>query len=165
MLYSLSDLRDSSGVRFYLGDGLRQHDLGYLVFGTLSKAAALAIPPKTKQFIVDSYCPPEATRVCLLFYSHKTSDYSHVLLCQIEFSEFWYQCSVRFATYSLARYMTYVTMIILKSIYFCIGVSVWTKLIRNNTAVQYLFNAEAYDFNYQFENRLPKPIKIYPVRK
>lgn len=43
------------------------------------------------------------------------------------------------------------------------GISVWTKLIRNNKVVQYLFNAEAFDFNYQFENRLPKPIKIFPV--
>ncbi len=39
----------------------------------------------------------------------------------------------------------------------------WTKLIRNKTAVEYLFNAESYSFNYQFENRLPKRIQIYPV--
>jgi hypothetical protein len=39
----------------------------------------------------------------------------------------------------------------------------WTKIIRNQTAVEYLFNAEAYQFNYQFENRLPKRIKLYPV--
>jgi hypothetical protein len=45
-----------------------------------------------------------------------------------------------------------------------IGASVWTKLIRNNTAVQYMFNAERYDFNYQFDNRLAEPIKLYPVR-
>ncbi|CAF3692220.1 unnamed protein product [Rotaria sp. Silwood1] len=57
-----SNLRDSSGIRFYLGDELRQYDLGYVLFGTLSSPAALAIPPKTEQFIVDSYCPPEATR-------------------------------------------------------------------------------------------------------
>jgi hypothetical protein len=41
----------------------------------------------------------------------------------------------------------------------------WTKLIRNNIAVQYLFNAEAYDFNYQFANRFPKGIQLYPVRE
>ncbi|CAF3460707.1 unnamed protein product [Rotaria socialis] len=41
------------------------------------------------------------------------------------------------------------------------GHSIWTKLIRNNTATQYLFNAEAYDFNYQFENVLQQPIKLY----
>jgi hypothetical protein len=45
-----------------------------------------------------------------------------------------------------------------------IGASLWTKLIRNNTAVQYMFNAERYDFNYQFDNRLAEPIKLYPVR-
>ena len=44
------------------------------------------------------------------------------------------------------------------------GRSVWTKIIRNATAVQYLFNADSYDFNYQFLNRLPEPIKLYPVR-
>jgi hypothetical protein len=44
------------------------------------------------------------------------------------------------------------------------GRSVWTKIIRNQTAVDYLFNGEAYDFNFQFENTLPKPIKLYPVR-
>jgi membrane associated rhomboid family serine protease len=43
------------------------------------------------------------------------------------------------------------------------GSSVWTKIIRNKTAVQYLFNGESYDFNYQFENRLPKPIQLFPV--
>jgi len=42
------------------------------------------------------------------------------------------------------------------------GRTVWTKIIRNGTAVEYLFNGEAYDFNYQFENRLPEPIKLYP---
>lgn len=30
--------------------------------------------------------------------------------------------------------------------------------------MEYLFNGESYDFNYQFENRLPKPIQLYPVR-
>jgi hypothetical protein len=40
----------------------------------------------------------------------------------------------------------------------------WTKLIRNKTAVEYLFNAESYDFNYQFSHRLPKRIQLYPVR-
>jgi hypothetical protein len=39
----------------------------------------------------------------------------------------------------------------------------WTKIIRNKTAVEYLFNAESYQFNYQFENRLPKRIQLYPV--
>ncbi|CAF5211345.1 unnamed protein product, partial [Rotaria magnacalcarata] len=39
--------------------------------------------------------------------------------------------------------------------------TVWTKIIRNNTAVDYLFDAEAYDFNYQYENRLPNRVKLY----
>jgi hypothetical protein len=56
---------------------------------------------------------------------------------------------------------------LLSIIYFFlyVGQSIWTKLIRNNTAVQYLFNAEAYNFNYQFTNRFPKGIQLYPVRK
>ncbi|CAF5011802.1 unnamed protein product, partial [Rotaria socialis] len=44
---------------------------------------------------------------------------------------------------------------------FFLGRTVWTKIIRNNTAVDYLFNAEAYDFNYQYENRLPNRVKLY----
>ncbi|CAF1310464.1 unnamed protein product [Rotaria sordida] len=118
-----SNLQDSSGIRFYLGNKLRQYDLSYLIFGTLSNPASLAIPPKVEQFIVDSYCPPEATRNFPISGINIVSALPHTHLQ---------------------------------------GYSVWTKLIRNNTAVQYLFNAEAYDFNYQFANRLPKPIKIYP---
>lgn len=60
------DMRDSSGVRFYLSDQLRRYDLGYLFLGTQSTPAALAIPPQVERFNVDSYCPPEATRVCIL---------------------------------------------------------------------------------------------------
>lgn len=60
---ALLDLRDSSGVRFYLGDDLRPQDLGYLVLGTSSNPASLALPPDVLQFRVDSFCPPEATRV------------------------------------------------------------------------------------------------------
>ncbi|CAF4968100.1 unnamed protein product, partial [Rotaria sp. Silwood1] len=41
------------------------------------------------------------------------------------------------------------------------GQSLWTKVVRNHTAIQYLFNAEAYDFNYQFINHLPKLIRLY----
>ncbi|CAF1548880.1 unnamed protein product, partial [Adineta ricciae] len=58
----MSNLRDSSGIRFYLGNNLRENDLGYLVFGTSSNAASLAIPPNVRRFIVESYCPSEATR-------------------------------------------------------------------------------------------------------
>ncbi|CAF2018482.1 unnamed protein product [Rotaria magnacalcarata] len=118
-----SNLRDSSGIRFYLGNELRQYDLSYLVFGTLSSPESLAIPPNAEQFIVDSYCPPEATRNLPASGINIVSALPHTHLQ---------------------------------------GISVWTKLIRNNTAVQYLFNAEAFDFNHQFANRLPTPIKIYP---
>ena len=65
------DLRDSSGIRFYLANELRKYDLGYVLFGTASRPASLAIPPKVEQFIVDSYCPPEATRVFILLYSQE----------------------------------------------------------------------------------------------
>ena len=60
-----SDRTDSSGIRFYVNDRLRQYDLGYLQFGTESNAAALAIPPGVDQFIVDSYCSPKASQVNL----------------------------------------------------------------------------------------------------
>ena len=56
---------DSSGIRFYVGNALRPHDLGYLQFGTESNAAGLAIPPRVDQFLVDSYCSPKATEVSL----------------------------------------------------------------------------------------------------
>ena len=46
-----------------------------------------------------------------------------------------------------------------------IGKSIWTKIIRNNTAIEYLYDAQSYDFNYQFENKLPEPIVLYPVNE
>ena len=60
------DRRDNSGIRFYLADQLRQHDLGFLTLGSGSIASALAIPPRVARFTVDSYCPPEVTRVSIL---------------------------------------------------------------------------------------------------
>ncbi|CAF3997847.1 unnamed protein product [Adineta steineri] len=57
-----SNRRDSSGLRFYLSNELRQHDLGYLVFGTDISFLSLVIPPRVDQFVVDSYCPSTATR-------------------------------------------------------------------------------------------------------
>ncbi|CAF4624190.1 unnamed protein product [Rotaria sp. Silwood1] len=115
--------RDNSGIRFYLGKELRQYDLGYLTFGADSSYAAIAIPPETDRFIIDSYCPAEATKY---------------------FPESGITVLAAFPHTHLQ------------------GSSLWTKVIRNNTAVEYLFNADAYDFNYQFENRLPKPIQLYP---
>ncbi|CAF2458331.1 unnamed protein product [Rotaria sp. Silwood2] len=118
-----SGRRDSSGIRFYLSNQLRQHDLGFLTFGTSSNPMALAIPPQVDEFIVDSYCLSNSTRTFPESGITVTSAFPHTHLQ---------------------------------------GKSVWTKLIRNDTAVQYLFNADAFDFNYQFHNRLPKPIKLYP---
>lgn len=57
------DRTDSSGIRFYMGNKHRQHELGYLSLGTASNAAGLAIPPHTERFIIDSYCPSNATNV------------------------------------------------------------------------------------------------------
>ncbi|CAF1144593.1 unnamed protein product [Adineta ricciae] len=57
----ISNRRDTTGVRFYLGDKLREHDIGYLTFGTDSTAQALAIPAGADRFIVDSYCPASAS--------------------------------------------------------------------------------------------------------
>ncbi|CAF1351370.1 unnamed protein product [Didymodactylos carnosus] len=48
------------------------------------------------------------------------------------------------------------------SVYCGIGRTVWSKVIRNNTAQTYLFTADQYYANYQFIYRLPKPIKLYP---
>ncbi|CAF1153779.1 unnamed protein product, partial [Rotaria sordida] len=115
--------RDSSGVRFYVSPTLRQYDLGYLTFGTTANALAIAIPPNTTRFNVDSYCPAQATKnfpkdgiTVITAYAHAHNQ----------------------------------------------GRSIWTKLIRNGTAIQYLFNTESFDFNYQFEHKLPKRIQLYP---
>ncbi|CAF3197010.1 unnamed protein product [Rotaria socialis] len=119
----LSNRRDSSGIRFYLSKQLRQHDLGYLTFGTISNFLGLAIPPLVEQFVVDSYCPAKVT--------HNFPQSGITVLSAMPHTHLQ-------------------------------GRSMWTKLIRNKTAVQYLFNAESYDFNYQYVNRLAKPIKLYP---
>ncbi|CAF1097122.1 unnamed protein product [Adineta steineri] len=95
----MSNRRDSSGIRFYLGNELRQHDLGYLTLGTDSNA----------QF------PKSGITV--------TTAFPHTHLQ---------------------------------------GSSLWTKIIRDKKAVDYLLNGESYDFNYQFENRFPKPVQLYP---
>jgi hypothetical protein len=55
--------RDSSGIRYYIGKERRQHELGYLTLGMDSYVLGLTIPPRVDQFIVDSYCPANATQV------------------------------------------------------------------------------------------------------
>jgi hypothetical protein len=60
----LLDLHDTTGIRFYLGNELREYDVGYLLLGTDSDIRGLSIPPQIDKFIVDSICPSHATRVC-----------------------------------------------------------------------------------------------------
>ncbi|CAF5002602.1 unnamed protein product, partial [Rotaria sp. Silwood1] len=57
----ISNITDSSGIRFYISNQLRQYDIGYLTFGTDIRSTSLAIPPNVQNFIVDSYCPRNAT--------------------------------------------------------------------------------------------------------
>jgi len=65
-LFFCLDRRDNTGIRFYLSDKLRENDLGYLTFGTISNLNGISIPPKVDKFIIDSYCSSSATRVCLI---------------------------------------------------------------------------------------------------
>ena len=62
------DRMDSSGIRFYLGNELRQYDLGYLTLGTDSDATAIAIPPRADRLTIDSYCPASVTQVSNMCY-------------------------------------------------------------------------------------------------
>ncbi|CAF0997031.1 unnamed protein product [Adineta steineri] len=119
----MSNRRDSSGIRFYLGKELREQELGYLTLGADSSAVGIAIPPGADRFIIDSYCPASATNRFPKSGITVTTAFPHTHLQ---------------------------------------GASVWTKIIRDKKAVDYLFNGESYDFNFQFENRLPKPVQLYP---
>ena len=58
------DRHDTTGIRFYIGKELRQHDIGYLSFGTDATAYGLIIPPGVDRFVVHSYCPVDASHVC-----------------------------------------------------------------------------------------------------
>ena len=60
---SVPDRTDSSGIRFYLGDKPRAHELGYLTVGADSSPLGIAIPPRADRFVIDSYCPATATAV------------------------------------------------------------------------------------------------------
>lgn len=60
---NVSDRRDSSGIRFYLGKELRKYDLGFLTLGSGASSSGLAIPPQMERFVVDTYCPSEVTHV------------------------------------------------------------------------------------------------------
>ena len=50
-------------MRFYLGNELRQYDIGYLTVGQDSDATAITIPPYDDRFVIDSYCPALVTQV------------------------------------------------------------------------------------------------------
>ena len=58
-----ADRRDNSGIRFYLGNELRQEELGYLTVGADSTPVSIAIPPHSDRFSIDSYCTASATKV------------------------------------------------------------------------------------------------------
>ncbi|CAF1944661.1 unnamed protein product [Rotaria magnacalcarata] len=122
-LHQMSNRTDSSGMRFYLGNQLRQYDIGYLTLGQDSDATAIAIPPHDDRLVIDSYCPALVTQNIPPTGITVVAAFPHTHLQ---------------------------------------GRTVWTKIVRNNKAVQYLFNADAYTFNYQFQNRLPQPITLYP---
>ena len=79
------DRHDSTGIRFYLGDKLRQQELGYLTLGTDSFYGALAIPGRADKFIVDSYCGASATSVSIVFSTQRclTSFYCSAFLSQV----------------------------------------------------------------------------------
>ncbi|CAF3360260.1 unnamed protein product [Rotaria socialis] len=122
-IHQMSNRTDSSGMRFYLGNQLRQYDIGYLTLGQDSDATAIAIPPHDDRLVIDSYCPTLVTQNIPPTGITVVAAFPHTHLQ---------------------------------------GRTVWTKIVRNNKAVQYLFNADAYTFNYQFQNRLPQPITLYP---
>jgi hypothetical protein len=67
-VFACLDRRDNTGIRFYIGKELRQYDIGYISFGTVVSALALAIPPKVERFFVDSYCPSGFSKVYFGFY-------------------------------------------------------------------------------------------------
>ncbi len=62
------DRTDNTTIRYYLGNKLRQYDLGYLNLATDDTPFAIAIPPEVDQFIVDTYCSANATKAsCFAF--------------------------------------------------------------------------------------------------
>jgi hypothetical protein len=93
------DRTDSSGIRFYLGNELRQYDLGYLTLGTASDAMALAIPPRMDRLVIDSYCPALVTQVSNMSYNSA----SIRLSLSTEFSKNGYHSSHGISPYSSSR--------------------------------------------------------------
>ena len=93
------DRTDSSGIQFYLGNELRQYDLGYLTFGIDSDATAIAIPPRADRLAIDSYCPALVTQVSNMYYDSASIRSS----LSIEFSKNGYHSGQCISTYSSAR--------------------------------------------------------------
>jgi hypothetical protein len=93
------DRTDSSGLRFYLGNELRQYDLGYLTLGTDSDATAIAIPPRADRLTIDSYCPALVTQVSNMC-SNSVSIRSSL---SIDFSKNGYHSGRCISTYSSSR--------------------------------------------------------------
>ena len=94
--------QDSSGIRFYIGNERRQHDLGYLTFGTDSFVLALAIPPRADRFIVDSYCPSELTQASDLYSPPSYTDNQSIAASA--YSQSWHHSDFCIPTYSSTRY-------------------------------------------------------------
>ncbi|CAF4370643.1 unnamed protein product [Rotaria sp. Silwood2] len=120
-IHQMSNRTDSSGIRFYLGNELRQYDIGYLTVGQDSDATAIAIPPYDDRLVIDSYCPALVTQNIPPTGITVVAAFPHTHL----------QVSGQ-------------------------------RSFEIKKAVQYLFNGDAYTFNYQFQNRLPQPITLYP---
>ena len=154
--------RDSSGIRYYIGNELREQELGFLALGTESMDLGISIPPRADRFVIDSYCPAILTQV---------SEQNHFIHVAAH-SVFFKRIPSAGITVVGAFPHTHLqgTNTHFDSHPYIIasplvpGRSIWTKIIRNKTVVRYLFDAESYDFNYQFWNTLPEPIKLYPVR-
>ncbi len=50
--YVVLGRQDSGGIRFYLGNKLRKHDLGIFTFGTPTDHSTLAIPPLVETMVI-----------------------------------------------------------------------------------------------------------------
>lgn len=59
----VKDIRDKTGIRYFISNELRQHDLGYFTLGVQSGPAGIVIPPNMEQFSIDAFCPSQATEV------------------------------------------------------------------------------------------------------
>ena len=52
----LADVVDSSGIRVYYSDKIREHDVGMLVLGNSVAYPPLVIPPGMDRMRLDTYC-------------------------------------------------------------------------------------------------------------